>query len=96
MDLDIVNHKSQEIKNFFSTLDELLECVEYVVKNNKPHLNGERFLDNRDVCELLHISSRTLQEYRDSGKIAFIKLEGKILYRQSDIERLLMGNYYEI
>jgi len=31
----------------------------------------EIWLDNQDVCELLHVSKRTLQHYRDTGKIPF-------------------------
>ena len=45
------------------------------------------------VCEMLHISKRTLQQYRDDGLIPFIKLERKILFRESDIIKVLEDNY---
>jgi NDP-sugar pyrophosphorylase family protein len=48
------------------------------LKNRTPHLNGEKFLSNRDVCKMFHISSRTLQDWRDTGKIPFIQIKGKI------------------
>ena len=32
-------------------------------------LGGERFLDNQEVCQLLHVSKRTLQRYRSSGEL---------------------------
>lgn len=51
------------------------------------------FLDNHEVCEMLHLSSRTLQDYRDKGLIAFYKLEGKILYKMSDVRKMLENNY---
>lgn len=46
----------------------------------------EDWLDNSDVCKLLKISKRTLQNYRDNGKIPYYKIEGKILYKFSEIE----------
>ncbi len=42
---------------------------------------------------MLHISSRTLQDYRDRGLIGFYKLEGKILYKLSDIQEMLEKHY---
>ena len=33
-------------------------------------------------------------DYRDQGRIPYIQLGGKILYRQSDIEKLLEENYH--
>ena len=36
-----------------------------------------------------------LQDYRDQGRISYIRLGGKILYKVSDIEKLLEDNYHE-
>jgi excisionase family DNA binding protein len=43
----------------------------------------------KDVCRMLHVSTRTLQKWRKQGKIPFIRLKGKILYRESEVLRLL-------
>lgn len=42
---------------------------------------------------MLKVSRRTLQEYRNVGLISYIQFGGKILYRESDIEKLLTDNY---
>lgn len=55
-------------------LDELSAAIQQDFQNWALHLNGEKYLTNREVCQLLHISSRTLQNWRDTGKIQFIKL----------------------
>ena len=39
------------------------------------------------------MSRRTLQDYRNTGMIAYYQLGGKILYKESDIERMLAANY---
>lgn len=50
------------------------------------------WLDNQDVCLLLNISPRTLQSYRDMGKISFSQINHKIYYKASDIEKFLQSN----
>lgn len=54
------------------------------------------WLDNADVCRMLNISKRTLQEYRTTGKIPYILLGGKVLYKESDIENMLEKAYCRI
>ena len=51
------------------------------------------WMDNQDVCELLHISKRTLQHYRDSGKLPFSQIGAKIYNKASDIDAFLQSNY---
>jgi len=87
--MEILDRKSTEINSFFSALDEMLNVIQQALKNRTPHLNGEKFLSNRDVCRMLHVSSRTLQDWRDTGKIPFIQIKGKILYIESEIMRFL-------
>lgn len=87
--MDILDNKSPQIGTFFTTLDELSNTIQQALQNRTPHLNGEKYLTNREVCQLLRISSRTLQSWRDTGKIPFIRLKGKILYRESNIKVLL-------
>ena len=41
----------------------------------------------------LKVSRRTLQDYRNNGMIAYYQLGGKILYKESDIEKLVMSGY---
>ncbi len=56
-------------------------------------MNGERFLTDSELSVMLKISRRTLQEYRNEGKLPYIRLGGKVLYRESDIERMLQDGY---
>lgn len=73
----------------------MLNGIESIVKHYKPHLNGERFLSNNEVSKKLNVSLRTLQEWRDTGLIPFIQIKGKIIYRQSDIDKLFQKHYFE-
>ena len=93
--LRTVNKDTPQIKEFISSLDSMLIGIESIVKHYKPHLNGERFLSNNEVSKKLNVSLRTLQEWRDTGLIPFIQIKGKIIYRQSDIDKLLQKHYFE-
>ena len=56
-------------------------------------VNPEQFVDNNDFLQLMKISKRTAQNWRDEGKIAFSQVGGKIYYRYGDIEELLKQHY---
>ncbi len=67
--------------------------VSRLAENYRPPLNGERYMTDKEVAGRLKVSRRTLQEYRNDRKIPFILFGGKILYRETDIERMLEENY---
>lgn len=64
-------------------------------KLNEPKvmLDGERLLDNQDLCQLLHISKRTLQRYRDSGELPFHMVYHKTYYKESDVMTFIRINF---
>lgn len=49
----------------------------------------QKWLDNQEVCEILGISKRTLQTYRDNGTLAFSQIGHKMFYRPDDVERVI-------
>jgi len=49
------------------------------------------WMDSADVCRALDISKRTLQTWRNSGKVPFSMLGGKVYYRNADINDLLQA-----
>ncbi len=50
------------------------------------------WLDNQEMCQLLKVTTRSLQNYRDQKLIPFTQLAGKIFYRQSDVFKVLEDN----
>ena len=67
---------------FIGKLDALLEGIERMDT-----------LTDKEVSAWLKVSRRTLQDYRNNGMIAYYQLGGKILYKESDIEKLVMSGY---
>ena len=92
---EMITKNNVLVAQFGDTLDRLLDGIENFVVNSRPALGGERFLTDREVSARLKVSRRTLQDYRNTGMIAYYQLGGKILYKESDIERMLAANYRE-
>ena len=62
-----------------------------LVSNQKP--SHETFLDNQEFIQLMNISKRTAQTWRDEGKVSFSQIGSKIYYKMKDVEVLLDKNY---
>ena len=91
--MELINGNSEIIKDFFQSMEKILGGIGKLAKESRPHLNGEKFLSTREASKYLKVSIRTLQEWRDTGVIPYIQIKGKIIYLQSDIERLLRTYY---
>lgn len=91
--MELITTTSEEITQFFKTVTHISEELNEVKQNFRPLLYGELHLVGEEVCELLHISKRTLQQYRDDYLLPYIQIQGKILYKESDIIQLLEANY---
>ena len=63
------------------------------LESYSPPLAGERYLTDKEVAELLRVSRRTLQEYRNNRILPFILLGGKVLYPESELRKVLEANY---
>jgi excisionase family DNA binding protein len=92
---EIITKDNERVVSFLKSIDRILDNIENLVKNHKPALNGERYLSDKELSERLRISRRTLQDYRNEGRIPFYQLGGKILYKESDIQRALEDGYRE-
>jgi len=75
----------------------LMEVLERIERNQKPSKrseypileNGEKLLDNFDLCRMLHVSKRTLQRYRTECGLPYRMLNQKTFYKESDVLRFL-------
>lgn len=68
-----------------------------VTANLKPLLVGEekkenRRLSRRGASEYLGISDRTLDKFSKSGSIKFIRIGGRVMYEESDLEDYINKN----
>lgn len=91
----LLTKNSPQVIAFFAALDRMLDGLERMAKECRPVLNGERYLTDIEVSQWLKVSRRTLQEWRYNGIIGYVQLGSKILFRQSDVQKLLEANLRE-
>lgn len=93
-----MNHKIRSMnlvaieKSAFSQLNEIFEDFfiksEKMMANNKDKRLGE-WLDSEDVCNMLGICGRTLQNLRRNGIVGYTKICNKTYYRMDDVEKAI-------
>lgn len=86
--MEIINVESRTWEMMMTRLEAFAERVETLC-----HCTGDKtlqkWLDNQEVCEILNISKRTLQTYRDTGVLAHTQIGHKMYYRLEDVELLI-------
>ena len=89
-----LNMETDDMQVVLSAISGVSKRIKEVAQTHKPLFGGEHFLTSKEVCERLYISPRTLQDYRDRRILPYTQFAGKILYKASDLERMLEENYY--
>ena len=79
-----------EILERLRRVNKILQKTETLVQ---PTLNNERFLTDEELSKILRVSRRTLQEYRSAGVIPYYLVQGKALYKESEIEKILNDSH---
>jgi hypothetical protein len=90
--MDVITIESEAFAKIVRRIDGIEQKILTIVKDAQNPLN-ERWLDNQQVCQVLNISKRLLQSYRDDKLIPFSQINHKIYYKASDIEKFLSKNY---
>jgi excisionase family DNA binding protein len=86
--MEIIAFETSAYKSIMDTLEE-------IKKNSiKGHSSpGVEWLDGKEVCKKLGVTTRTLQNYRDRGTIPYSQFGSKIYYKSSDINAHLEKYY---
>lgn len=84
--MDIVAIESKTFEQMKQRFADFSQQIKNLYGENQ---DKEKWLGNDDVCELLQISKRTLQSYRDNGILPYSQIGRKCYYRVSDIENLI-------
>ncbi|QZT38257.1 helix-turn-helix domain-containing protein [Halosquirtibacter xylanolyticus] len=80
-------------------IDTMVQIIEMIQRSKIPPQRVsskkelDKWIDTQDVLNLLHISRRKLQGMRLNGELPFTSFSGTILFKESDIYKLLEDNY---
>ncbi len=94
---EIITKSSDKVTKFISLIERIESSLDRMSEGCKPLLNGERYITDKELCKRLNVSDRTTQEWRTTGKIAYVQFEGKgkVMYAESEVERLITAHYQE-
>lgn len=90
---EIITKDSEEFKELTGWMKKIGKSLEAATARIRPAIADEHYLQGEDVCEMLHISKRTLQTLLDEGAIPYTTIGGKILYPESALYETLRKNY---
>ncbi len=86
--MDVVLLSSQQYQDLLKRLDQIQQEV-----SNKQKSPVDTFIDNQEFIQIMNVSKRTAQSWRDEGIISFSQIGSKIYYRMSDVQALLDKHY---
>lgn len=75
--MEVITKDMEEVQAYFEALERGMKYVDNVTANFRPAMNGEVYLTGEDVCRILHITTRTLQDYRAQGLSRSLRCRAK-------------------
>jgi hypothetical protein len=104
--MEVITIESQAFSQLLTNLDNLAREIHSQNQNNKTNINqplskeklgeGDKWIDGEEVCKILKISKRTLQNYRDSFILPYTQIGRKILYKRSAVMDVLEKHYVSL
>lgn len=89
--MEVITMASDAFKSLENKIDRIAGFVskaEGLAQNKDPDLSDVK-LNTEEICDILDVSSRTLQRLRKEGILFYYIEKGKCVYKLEDIERLI-------
>ena len=83
--MEIVVLEKQVFEQLLSEMRQLAGRVELLDRKSKDR-QLSKWMNGEEVCELLHISERTLQTLRSLHKIGYAQIGHKFMYRPDEVQ----------
>lgn len=88
-----LDRKDPRVDVLFQGLENMERMIAVMEDLPRSVFHGERFLTDEELSKILRVSRRTLQDYRTLGVIPYYLVQGKALYKESDIQKILEDAY---
>ena len=102
--MEVITIENQAFSKLLSNLEDLTRELhsqneKSTIKKELPKEKlklGDQWLDNDQVCEILKVTKRTLQNYRDNFILPYSQIGRKVYYKESDVQTVLEKNYVSL
>lgn len=91
--MEVITIQTEAFQKIIENILEIRQLVSAKVNQNPL---TDNWLDISEVCRLLKVSKRTLQNYRDNGSLPYSQISGKIYFRAADIQEYLEKHYVKV
>jgi hypothetical protein len=81
--------ENENFEKITSDLNEIKESVQRLIEKDL----ASTYIDSKRVAEILGVSPKTWQTYRDRGQISFIQFNSKIWVKREDLEAFMNRHY---
>lgn len=85
--MEVVTIEKDTFEEITQEVNEVISMAEDLLRKFKPART--EWLDHKNVCMMLNISKRTLQNYKDQKIIPYTRISRKSYFKLSDIENYL-------
>ena len=85
--MEIVNIEARTFEAMMSRFEAFAQKVEKLCEGQDKVL--KKWFDNQEVCQILNISKRSLQTYRDNGTLPYTQINHKMFYKPEDVEQVI-------
>ena len=89
MEERILTINDELISGTLESLCKAIRKADALMDSYMPVFHGERLMTDGELATTLRVSPRALRDYRNEGILPYIRMKGNILYRESDIEKVL-------
>jgi len=86
--MDVITIESQAYKDLITKINSIAKFV-IAHQESEKEQNTDEWVDSKEICSFLKISTRTLQRLRAARVINYSKIRGKNYYKLSEVSRLL-------
>ena len=86
--MEIVSIEKKTFEEMAARFDRFVRRMDDICKRHGEKTMNE-WMDNQDVCRMLNIRRRTLQNVRDNGTLAYSQINHKTYYRPEDVRRIV-------
>ena len=87
--MEYVAIEKSEYKQLLGTIKKAATEISAIVEECS--INSE-WVENSELAEILGLSKRQLQGYRERGVLGFSTIGRKIYYRRAEVEKLIKNN----
>ena len=96
MEERILTLNDELIAGTLESLRKASRKTDALMESYKPVLHGERLMTDGELATILRVSPRALRDYRNDGILPYIRMKGNILYRESDVEKVLKSHEHMV